>query len=154
MQYIFWWVSLMVSPKIPNVVAVFGFGWTKYDITVFTGMVDWVSTLGQKHWLSGASCGSPGSCVSILYFYIGTHKSSSMVYRQTWISPPHLSTWITQINFVRGTFTTIMFWHIFREKNQVADSLSKLGIADYYGTIHYTSLEGETISVEGSFLLP
>lgn len=69
-------------------------------------------------------------------------------------SPPKLSSQISHINFLKQSFHQITFQHIFRESNSVADSLSKKGLTDDNGYMHFVYLEEETIMQEGSILLP
>ena len=45
--------------------------------------------------------------------------------------------WLERIKSLKGSFTEISFHHIYREKNEVVDSLSKKGLEGSLGKIHY-----------------
>lgn len=53
------------------------------------------------------------------------------------ISPGVLSHWMDRIYILRYSFPAISFHHVYREKNTVADRLSKKGLEVGIGEMHY-----------------
>lgn len=92
--------------------------------------------------------------IDTLFVYEDSQVLIEGLSANTEFTPPHLTAWISQINILWGTSSSISLQHIFREKNWVADSLSKKGITENFGYMHYTLLEADTIGTEGTIPLP
>ena len=61
------------------------------------------------------------------------------------LNPGTLSYWIERIHALKRSFYTISFTHVYREKNNEADRLSKKGLEGVFREMHY-----ELINSNGS----
>ena len=65
------------------------------------------------------------------------------------ISPGSLTHWLYRIEDLKKVFSSVSFHHIYREKNQIADDLSKQGLMAKQGVIFY-QFHNEGLQAEGS----
>lgn len=65
------------------------------------------------------------------------------------LNPGMLSYWIERIHALKRSFSTISFTHVYREKNNEADRLSKKGLEGVFGEMHYESINSNGIGASG-----
>ena len=98
------------------------------------GLMWWTTLLSEDYiWIVGDS--------KVLIDHLN-HKEK--------INPRYLSHWLCRIENLKFDFAGISFNHIFREKNTVADDLSKQGLKAIYGKIYYQFHNGQGLQAEGS----
>lgn len=64
-----------------------------------------------------------------------------------------LAQWMDRITILKRTFSYISFHHVHREKNTVADSLSKKGLDGITGEMHYQPFITNRLGAEGKILI-
>ena len=93
----------------------------KVEVLALWGLMWWASHLClDKIWIVGDS--------KVLIDHMN-HKAN--------INSGILSHWLHRIDRLRSVFTTISFHHIYREKNVIADRLSKWGLTVNFGKVYY-----------------
>ena len=103
-----------------------------------SGMGGWVLTWRWNVWPFGAFYGFP-----VIYIWIRFGLWGIQKFLWTTWTRNHLLTWdclrtgIEYIYILRDTFFAISFHHVYREKNTIADRLSKKGLEIGYGEMHY-----------------
>ena len=112
-----------------------GFGTNmKAEIMALWGLMWWASFLGEEHiWIVGDS--------KVLI----DHLNHNAI-----ISLGTLSHWLRRIEILKTAFTGINSQHIYREKNTVADYLSKQGLKDASGKMNYQLFNAQGLQAEGS----
>ena len=98
------------------------------------GLMWWASFLGEEHiWIVGDS--------KVLI----DHLNHNAI-----INLGPLSHWLRRIEILKSAFTGINYQHIYREKNTVADYLSKQGLKDVSGKMNYQLFNAQGLQAEGS----
>lgn len=106
----------------------------KAEVMALWGLLWWASYLcADKIWIVGDS--------KVLIDHLN-HKEN--------INPGTLSHWLRRIDRLRSVFAAISFHHIYREKNVIADGLSKQGLNANFGKVYYQLHNEHGLEVEGS----
>lgn len=64
-----------------------------------------------------------------------------------------LAQWMDRITILKRSYSYISFHHVYREKNTVADSLSKKGLEGVFGEMHYQLVISNGQGAEGKILI-
>jgi hypothetical protein len=64
-----------------------------------------------------------------------------------------LQSWMKKIIDLKASFSWIQCFHIHRQFNSVADSLSKLALGKEFGWMYFEEVQGDSVIDSGSFYI-